>query len=107
VSTCHDLCPVPSPVLGGLKIAGLAVILADFEEISVATLGMAFSVLEHAEQSSAVGRWQCVADLWTPEEILEELRSVEDATRTAFVLDVSAICHFDMLLHGDRYGGPG
>jgi hypothetical protein len=67
---------------------------------------MAFSVLEHAEQSSAVGRWQCVADLWTPEEILEELRSVEETTRTAFVLDVSAICHFDMLLHGeaDRRG---
>ncbi len=57
MSAFHDLCPVPSPVLGGLKIAGLAVILADFEEMNMATLGMAFSVLEHAEQSSAVGRW--------------------------------------------------
>ncbi len=83
-------------------------ILADFEEMSMATLGMAFSVLEHAEQSGAVGRWQCVADLWTPEEILEELRSVEETTRTAFLLDVSAICHFDMLLHGEpQCGGPG
>ena len=42
----------------------------------MATLGMAFSVLEHAEQFSAIGRWHAIADFWTAEEILEELKSV-------------------------------
>ena len=67
--------------------------------MTMATLGMAFSVLEHAEHYSAVGRWQTVADLWTAEEILEELNSVEEASHTPFHLDAGAICHFDGLLH--------
>ncbi len=66
----------------------------------MATLGMAFSVLEHAEHFSAIGRWHTVADLWTAEEILEELNSVEETNRTPFLLDTGAICHFEVLLHG-------
>ena len=65
----------------------------------MATLGMAFSVLEHAEHYSAVGRWHTVADLWTAEEILQELNSVEEARDTPFLLDVGAISHFDGLIH--------
>ena len=65
----------------------------------MATLGMAYSVLEHAEHFSAIGRWHTVADLWTAEEILEELNSVEEANHTPFHLDASAICHFDGLIH--------
>ena len=68
----------------------------------MATLGMAFSVLEHAEHFSAVGRWQSVADLWTAEEILAELDSVEESGHAPFLLDAGAICHFDGLLHADR-----
>ncbi len=66
----------------------------------MATLGMAFSILEHAEHFSAIGRWHSVADLWTAEEILEELNSVEETNDTPFLLDTSAIGHFDTLLHG-------
>ena len=73
---------------------------ANFEEMTMATLGMAFSVLEHAEHFSAIGRWHSVADLWTAEEILEELNSVEETNHTPFLLDTGAICHFDILLHG-------
>ena len=68
----------------------------------MATLAMAFSVLEHAENYSAVGRWQSVADLWTAEEILAELNSVEESNHAPFLLDAGAICHFDSLLHTDR-----
>ena len=68
----------------------------------MATLAMAFSVLEHAEHYSAVGRWQSVADLWTAEEILAELNSVEESSRAPFLLDTGAICHFDTLLHANR-----
>jgi len=70
----------------------------------MATLGMAFSVLEHAEHFSAVGRWQSSADLWTAEEILAELVSVEESNHVPFLLDAGAICHFDSLLHADRKG---
>ena len=66
----------------------------------MATLGMAFSVLEHAEHFSAIGRWHSVADLWTAEEILEELNSVEETNHAPFLLDTGAICHFETLLHG-------
>ena len=65
----------------------------------MANLGMAFSVLEHAEHFSAVGRWHTLADLWTAEEILEELNSVEETNHTTFLLDAGAIRHFDGLLH--------
>ncbi|MGI8841395.1 MAG: hypothetical protein ACR2F8_11540 [Caulobacteraceae bacterium] len=74
-------------------------ILTAYEEMTMATLGMAFSVLEHAEQFSAVGRWHAIADFWTAEEILEELTSFEETHRAPFLLDVAAICHFDTLLH--------
>jgi uncharacterized protein (DUF111 family) len=67
--------------------------------MTMATLSMAFSVLEHAEHFSTVGRWQAVADLWTAEEILEELNSVEETTHAPFLLDAGAIRHFDGLLH--------
>jgi hypothetical protein len=67
----------------------------------VATLGMAFSVLEHAEHYSEVGRWRAITDCWTAEEILEELNGVEEACQKPFLLDVGAIGHFDCLLHGD------
>jgi len=80
----------------------LAVILANLEDMTMATLGMAFSVLEHAEHYSAIGRWQSVADLWTAEEILAELNSVEEINHAPFLLDAGAICHFDTLLHADR-----
>ena len=101
MSAVRGLCPLPSPALSGLQIAGLAVILANFEEMTMATLGMAFSVLEHAEQFSAIGRWHAIADFWTAEEILEQLNSVEEQTLTPFRLDAGAICHFDTLLHPD------
>ncbi len=64
----------------------------------MATLSMALSVLEHAENYSQVGRWYAIADFWSAEEILEELNSFEE-THTPFLLDAGAICHFDDLLH--------
>ena len=104
MSAIRGLCPLPSPALSGLQIADLAVILANFEEMTMATLGMAFSVLEHAEQFSAIGRWHAIADFWTAEEILEELNSVEETSHTPFRLDAGAICHFDALLHQQASG---
>ena len=65
----------------------------------MATLSMAFSVLEHAELYSDVGRWHAIADFWTAEEILEELNSFEETYHAPFQLDAGAICHFDTLLH--------
>lgn len=74
-------------------------ILTIREEIKMATLGMAFSVLEHAEQYSDIGRWHAIADFWTAEEVLEELTSFEETCHTPFLLDAGAICHFDTVLH--------
>ena len=65
----------------------------------MATLSMAFSVLEHAEQFSEIGRWHAIADFWTAEEILEELTSFEETYHTPFLLDAAAICHFETILH--------
>ena len=67
----------------------------------MATLSMAFSVLEHAEQFSEIGRWHAIADFWTAEEILEELNSFEETYRTPFQLDAGAICHFNGILHSE------
>lgn len=67
----------------------------------MATLGMAFSVLEHAEHYSGIGLWHAITDSWTAEEILEELNGVEEACQKPFLLDVAAIGHFDRLLHSD------
>ncbi len=68
----------------------------------MATLGMAFSVLEHAEQFSEVGRWHAISDFWTADEILEELTSFEETYHVPFRLDSAAICHFDRILHSEN-----
>ena len=68
----------------------------------MATLSMAFSVLEHAEHFSEVGRWHAIADFWTAEEVLEELTSFEETYHAPFLLDAAAICHFDTMLHRDQ-----
>jgi len=91
----------PLAVLGGLKIAGLAVV-GPLKEMTMASLNMAFSVLEHAEYHAAIGRWQTLADLWTADEILAELNSVEEINQAPFRLDAAAICHFDGLLHSAK-----
>ena len=69
--------------------------------MTMATLSMALSVLEHAENYSQVGRWYAITDFWSAEEILEELNSCEETCHVPFLLDANAICHFDGILHSE------
>jgi hypothetical protein len=68
--------------------------------MTLASMGTAQAVLDHANQFYDTGAWYVIAECWDTLAILEELHQVEERTSTLFLLDAAAISHFSRVVLG-------
>jgi hypothetical protein len=66
--------------------------------MTMATMGPAKAVWDHAHQYYDIGVWRLIVECWHTLAILEALDQVEERTSTPFLLDAVAIDHFSRIV---------